>query len=172
MGWIGSVAAASLFAIAGCGVQPNVGTQSQAIAPERNITVTPETPTAMCPSTTSCFDITTEPTERNLTQIFVDLESCQFFPAATVISVTVDDQEIDLTKVITHLHPNGGPCNHGEDLIDRDFWFPLPGNNDMVKVCVTTDQPTSVSVGVKSQDDCVFNSSSGCICPCPQNNPT
>jgi hypothetical protein len=101
-----------------------------------------------CPSARACFDVSSL---KNITQIFVKVgfDSCK--PVDFV--VTVDGVVIDPGDFHD---PTTGPCNHGEDLIERDLWFPLPKNQKTAQVCVTTTGavPALVRVGAKSAEEC------------------
>jgi hypothetical protein len=150
-GWVGAFVVAA-FGLAG-----------QAGAKKANLTITPDGVTGMCPDgQTACFLVDTEE-ERNITHIFIDINFCGVDPPFTV---TVDGVPVDM------LHTQGGPCNHGDDEIDRIAWFPLTGNQDHARVCVTTaGQFPSVSVGAKSQGECVSGPTLGgscmmCVAPC------
>jgi len=119
-----------------------------------------------CPSPMACFDVSSE---KNITHIFVQVgfDGC----AKVGYSITVDG------KAVTMLHTMGGPCNvhgqKGEDLIPRDVWFPLPGNQKTARVCVATDGtvPASIRVGAKSAEECKDAMTSAMCQPCEQPQP-
>jgi hypothetical protein len=147
-GWLAGAAAALAFGLAG-----------QAGAKTANLTVTPDGTSGSCgDSVTSCFNVQTEE-ERNITHIFINVSFCE--QVDPPFSVTVDGEPI------THLHFRGGPCNHGDDEIDRIAWFPLTGNQDHALVCVTGENVGAFSVGAKSQDECVQASSPTNCCEQP-----
>jgi hypothetical protein len=120
-----------------------------------------------CPAPTACFQVTAD---KNITHIFVDANfDCESGADPGILQVTVDGTVIPQSK----WHTNGGPCNHGEDFIPRDIWFPLPGNQKSAEVCVTTFgmSPSDVSVGAKAAEECLYDTAYGTCEVCEQKPP-
>jgi hypothetical protein len=96
----------------------------------------------------ACFDVTAD---KNITHIFVKVNGTDAY------TILVDGNPVDPKD----LHDTGGPCNHGEDEIFRDVWFPLTGNQNQAEVCVVLKNSpvyASVTVGAKAADACVDES--------------
>lgn len=133
------------------------------------LAVSPGVATFACGGSTACFDVTSG---QNITHIFVEVENgCG--PAGD-FTVSVDGQEVSRRD----LHDQGGPCNQGDNLIPRQVWFPLSGNECKPgticerQVCVTVaggTLPSKILVGAKSADQCLYSFSGASCSSC---NPT
>jgi hypothetical protein len=96
----------------------------------------------------ACFDVTAD---KNITHIFVKVNGSDAY------TILVDGKPVDPKD----LHDTGGPCNHGEDEILRDVWFPLTGNQKEAQICVVLNNPpvyANVTVGAKAASACVDES--------------
>jgi hypothetical protein len=141
-----------LFATSSALAKPGNGNSD----PNLHVTAHPQNPdnNLTCPEPTACFTVTSD---KNITHIFVDssAEGCEVDNHNDPIeSVTVDGEDIPSDK----WHTNGGPCNHGEDLVPRVIWFPLTQNQDHAEVCVTVSgDVTQILVGAKSAEECTLD---------------
>jgi len=93
--------------------------------------------------------------DKNITQVFIDLPRC--FDERDVEKVVVFDRDNRQVRVYSgrELKEVGGPC--GE--IERDFWFPLQGNQNEAKVCVFFEEdvkkiPKDVAISFKAGGTC------------------
>ena len=167
--------------LAGCGSPQSSTSVQQASRPgsdddnngkQPNLKVTPDPlhSDLTCPSPTACFRVTSD---KNITHIFVDVAPDTTCEGETPsIAVSVDGVNVPSAK----FHTNGGPCNHGEELVTRILWFPLTGNQKTADVCVTTSgvAVSDISVGAKSAEECLASSEHpACECPpAPSPSPT
>jgi hypothetical protein len=113
-----------------------------------------------CPE--QCFHVVSG-TGANITHIFVSADECDA-PEPVDPSVRCGPSLSDLTAVRPDLKFKGGPCPHS---IDRDFWFPLVGNQSDVYCCVTPDQPAIVRLAAKAKGECHQPASSDACCATP-----
>jgi hypothetical protein len=138
-----------------CGANdPGTGQVSEAVSQAESLTITPVTPSQPppCPPANpneACF--TVQSSGDNITHIFVDADQCPATLAPSLPVVLADGVPQDL-------HTQGeGPCHDlfGDDTPLNEGWFPLPGNQSNVTICVCTDTHAIVTVGAKADNDCV-----------------
>ncbi len=131
---------------------------AQARAADADLTVTPnerDSSFNCTPGTTACFNVNSQ---KNMTQIFVDVDFGECVTAEYQVFVDGVD--------VTRFHTRGGTCNHGAKDFERDVWFPLPANQNTGEICVVVPNsiPAEVSVGAKSQNECVEASQTAAQC--------
>jgi hypothetical protein len=121
---------------------PSAGGSSSASDPA----ITTTTTQSSCSSSSACFLVTAT---HNLTQLFFDY-TCT---SRCTASITVDGTPIASSQI----HPRGGPCNHGEDLLPRLGWIPLVGNQSSAIVCIdVAGAAASIGLGAKAAEECSY----------------
>jgi hypothetical protein len=148
---LGTVAVVVGGFLVGCG-SSSPGSQPSAVNgdPSLGIEVNQTDTILACPvGGNACFNVSSD---HNITHIFVNLGFDGCTPVPFVVSVDgvfVDPKDFH--------SPSSGPCNgNGERIVPRILWFPLPGNQKNVEVCVLTEfaVPALVAVGAKADDLC------------------